>query len=194
MLYANFGWPGWHWGSRFTAWTTSMDPGATLNATAVMIRRAITSVILHLGTVRVIQVGSQWSYWWRQSMYWMAGWANVTSNCTEPTDECDGVVCENGGTCVDSHLNFTCVCRDGFFGGLCESSFCDNVTCRNGGRCVGFGECSCPQGYSGDFCEVAPLKSVSAQRKQSKLFFYSSLSSFQKKDMVSSFDFHSALA
>ncbi|ELU16519.1 hypothetical protein CAPTEDRAFT_218900 [Capitella teleta] len=86
------------------------------------------------------------------------GWADVSSNCTIPTDECDNVDCQNGGTCVDAHLNFTCVCPDAYFGDRCQFNVCDNITCNNSGQCVGFGECSCQQGFSGNFCEIAPQK------------------------------------
>ena len=38
------------------------------------------------------------------------------------TNECDSLPCQNGGTCFDFHLSFTCQCAVGFVGLLCETS------------------------------------------------------------------------
>ena len=35
-------------------------------------------------------------------------------------DECDGVVCLNGGRCQDGWNSFSCVCEHGFAGTHCE--------------------------------------------------------------------------
>ena len=35
-------------------------------------------------------------------------------------DDCNGVVCENGGTCVDNIGSYTCDCSKGFTGRHCE--------------------------------------------------------------------------
>ena len=37
-------------------------------------------------------------------------------------DECLGVVCQNGGICLDGVNEFTCLCASGFEGTLCEHS------------------------------------------------------------------------
>lgn len=34
---------------------------------------------------------------------------------------CDSSPCHNGGTCVNSGDSFTCICKDGYEGPLCEA-------------------------------------------------------------------------
>ena len=36
-------------------------------------------------------------------------------------DECVGVMCANGGTCVDGVNSFSCTCVEGFNGTLCDN-------------------------------------------------------------------------
>ena len=40
--------------------------------------------------------------------------------CAEIIDECESSPCENGGTCVDAVLAFTCECADGYEGPHCN--------------------------------------------------------------------------
>lgn len=71
--------------------------------------------------------------------------------CNKTTvDKCEGIVCLNGGTCVDGK----CACPDGFGGANCEvkKNPCTGIECQNGGTCVS-GVCKCPDGYEGIYCE-----------------------------------------
>lgn len=39
----------------------------------------------------------------------------------------------------------------------CSKDLCEGVACQNGGTCVtDRGICDCPEGYSGEFCEIPP--------------------------------------
>ena len=40
------------------------------------------------------------------------------------TDECGSSPCQNGATCVDAFLSFTCICIIGYEGIMCETSSC----------------------------------------------------------------------
>ncbi len=84
------------------------------------------------------------------------------SNCDQNIDECLGVECQNGGSCVDMVNAFKCECASGFTGPNCEEDIyineCLSFRCQNGGVCINVVnafECICPTGFSGDFCEVS---------------------------------------
>ncbi|XP_076071887.1 uncharacterized protein LOC143043490 isoform X1 [Mytilus galloprovincialis] len=73
-------------------------------------------------------------------------------------DLCDGVICENEGTCVGGLLNNSCICPVSHTGSHCESEidFCDGVKCENNGSCVDgvFNySCICPASHTGSHCE-----------------------------------------
>ena len=66
-------------------------------------------------------------------------------------DKCNGLVCQNGGSCEDGK----CQCATGFSGTNCEvnNNPCANVTCYYGGVCL-TGTCICPGHTSGTDCSV----------------------------------------
>ena len=70
---------------------------------------------------------------------------------------CDPNPCQSGGTCTDQGSSYyTCECRDGYRGALCEDDFCSPHPCQNGGTChrqVDGYSCTCRTGYGGDLCE-----------------------------------------
>lgn len=66
--------------------------------------------------------------------------------------------CKNGAQCVDHISGFSCVCKPGLTGQLCESHYnrCDSTPCQNGGTCtngVDTFTCTCARGFIGDTCE-----------------------------------------
>ncbi|KAK3730059.1 hypothetical protein QZH41_009565 [Actinostola sp. cb2023] len=52
-------------------------------------------------------------------------------------NECNGVTCQNSGSCQDLVDDFTCTCVAGYTGRYCETNIneCNRVTCQNGGSC-----------------------------------------------------------
>lgn len=53
--------------------------------------------------------------------------------------------------------NFTCTCRPGLQGALCDIPFCSVEPCQNGGFCLTTDPtpvCTCSLGYTGVYCET----------------------------------------
>ena len=83
--------------------------------------------------------------------------------CTEP--ECSYVVCQNGGTCMDtgSGPGFMCECPSDYDGQYCETPelFCSSNPCMFGGICSemsGTFSCLCPLNRGGRTCEDGKSK------------------------------------
>ena len=47
--------------------------------------------------------------------------------CNLEVNDCDGVECQNGGTCHDEYLHFTCECDELHDGRYCENSKCNII-------------------------------------------------------------------
>jgi len=74
-------------------------------------------------------------------------------------NECFSNPCQNGATCEDGDLSFTCICPPGFNGTLCEQSFDDCISqpCLNNGTCFDGPNrfiCVCTEEYDGETCEI----------------------------------------
>ncbi|KAF2366808.1 EGF-like calcium-binding domain [Trinorchestia longiramus] len=77
--------------------------------------------------------------------------------------DCDGVHCNNGGTCHRTAQGGECQCPVGYSGDTCEErtgsqeDFCAGVVCKHGGWCkveFGVGKCRCPEKWVGEDCGV----------------------------------------
>ncbi|XP_022095362.1 uncharacterized protein LOC110981781 [Acanthaster planci] len=88
-------------------------------------------------------------------------------NCQTRPSPCNSNPCQNGGVCSllpNNNFAYFCNCINNFFGTNCENANpCASNPCLNGGTCnnMNIGPntiyvCSCPTGYSGDQCQVAP--------------------------------------
>ncbi len=73
----------------------------------------------------------------------------ATQSCKQ--NVCEGVVCNNGGTCKDG----SCECPPGFSGADCSQQIepCDTLVCLNGALCSN-GLCQCPPHTSGTNCQI----------------------------------------
>lgn len=69
---------------------------------------------------------------------------------------CGGDSCELGGHCwLDEKMQPHCKCPSNSKGDRCEiSESCKIVKCKNGGKCNLNGQCSCPNGWGGFYCEI----------------------------------------
>ncbi|XP_061176191.1 adhesion G protein-coupled receptor E2-like [Saccostrea echinata] len=73
--------------------------------------------------------------------------------------ECARRPCQNYGTCNENSDSFTCSCRSGFAGRLCQTDIneCASRPCQNQGVCQdhvnGF-TCACTNGYTGKLCQT----------------------------------------
>ncbi|XP_020279664.1 protein crumbs isoform X2 [Pseudomyrmex gracilis] len=76
---------------------------------------------------------------------------------------CQNGPCRNGGTCnEDARGDFSCSCKPGFTGSLCESQLgvrlCEQNPCRNDGVCIAITDseykCECQPGWTGKNCET----------------------------------------
>ncbi|CAC5407375.1 Alpha-tectorin [Mytilus coruscus] len=73
-------------------------------------------------------------------------------------DWCIDSNCQNGGTCVDGHFDYTCLCTVLHNGSYCESDidWCIDSKCQNDGTCIdGLFDhtCLCPVSHTGVYCE-----------------------------------------
>lgn len=69
---------------------------------------------------------------------------------------CGGDSCELGGHCwLDDRMQPHCKCPQNARGDRCQTyESCHVVSCKNGGYCMRTGECSCPNGWGGYYCEI----------------------------------------
>lgn len=69
---------------------------------------------------------------------------------------CGGDSCESGGQCwLDELLQPHCKCPDNLRGSRCElQESCKYVKCKNNGKCSYRGQCDCPNGWGGFYCEI----------------------------------------
>lgn len=65
-----------------------------------------------------------------------------------------------GGHCwLDEKLQPHCKCPENAKGDRCEiPESCHVISCKNRGKCQRNGECNCPNGWGGFFCEIATSK------------------------------------
>lgn len=80
----------------------------------------------------------------------------VTGCKKQESDPCLGILCQNGGTCVNGH----CICINDFTGTKCEIApdTCLHVNCGPHGNCVN-GNCECDYNWTGIHCDqqIAPI-------------------------------------
>eukprot|EP00941_MAST-03F_sp_MAST-3F-sp1_P000382 g382.t1 len=88
---------------------------------------------------------------------------SIDNTKCEDIDECKGVFCGEGGTCIEDDGEttpgkYTCQCEDGFMGGGIQTACtiypeCVNAPCGSGGECSSLSpgdfQCKCLPGYAG---------------------------------------------
>lgn len=73
------------------------------------------------------------------------------SHCETKINSCSSQPCLNNGICVSNGNSFSCTCKEGFTGRICEEieDRCERK-CYNNGRCVKNDDdeevCICPDG------------------------------------------------
>ncbi|XP_051834073.1 protein jagged-2 isoform X1 [Antechinus flavipes] len=77
--------------------------------------------------------------------------------CHENINDCLGMPCQNGGTCIDEVDSFQCFCPSGWEGELCDTNLndCFPDPCHNGGHCIDLLNdfyCECRDGWKGKTC------------------------------------------
>lgn len=82
---------------------------------------------------------------------------SCTGNQCDVTN-CTSNPCKNASQCVDHTNGFSCVCKPGQTGKLCDVEYneCDSTPCQNGGTCaegVNRFTCTCARGFTGVTCE-----------------------------------------
>ena len=87
-------------------------------------------------------------------MSWITSVLLEGIRCEDNIDDCLGVTCQNGGTCIDKLDAYECKCHPGFDGPHCDSNYdeCASQPCRNGGTCtdgVAQYHCQCQAGFTG---------------------------------------------
>ncbi|XP_047739334.1 low-density lipoprotein receptor-related protein 1 [Hyalella azteca] len=95
-------------------------------------------------------------------------WGYIGDRCERnvsfaTVSDCNGVHCENGGTCHRTHTGGECQCPVGYAGDRCEErsgsgeNLCAGIFCKHGGWCkveFGNGKCRCPDEWVGEDCSV----------------------------------------
>ena len=84
--------------------------------------------------------------------------------CEVKTLQCqvDQNPCHNGGSCLEEHGGYSCLCPPTHTGPVCEiENTCDAVKCFNGGTCSsledgGYG-CTCSEGFDGIECQLLTI-------------------------------------
>ncbi|KAI0228277.1 hypothetical protein LSAT2_021251 [Lamellibrachia satsuma] len=78
-------------------------------------------------------------------------------NYTVDLDPCRSLPCQNGGWCEEQSTGYTCICRPGTIGDLCQiDNHCASLACDNGGSCIhvpGGIMCDCKPGFTRDHCQ-----------------------------------------
>eukprot|EP00794_Sanderia_malayensis_P003988 gene3988-4539_t len=122
-------------------------------------------VICYLKRCGDISDVQQWCSYWKNEGYCSKShqfYSYMTSNCKKScgfcrVDPCGAVPCKNGATCTPNGSSFTCKCKLGYEGKLCEIvNPCAKQPCKNGGSCTRQGSkftCKCKDGFEGTTCE-----------------------------------------